>query len=146
MSSTFFVDSSVVALALGGQDSRLASCRELLATATLGVQFHASVEMVQEVMFHWLRMDPRPDAVDQARRLLEAFALHDLTVSTLSRSIHLAEVGPIVGRDAVHAAGALDAGFTEIVSADRDFDGVAGLRRLTPEQALARVQISTGGS
>ncbi len=143
MSSTFFVDSSVVALALGGQDPRRASCRELLATVTVGVQFHASVEMVQEVMFHRLRMGPRQDAVDQARRLLEAFALHDLTVSTLSRSIHLAEVGPIGDRDAVHAAGALEAGFAEIVSADRDFDGVAGLRRLTPEQALARVQTAT---
>lgn len=80
--------------------------RDLLATAEVGVQFHASLEMVQEVMFHRLRRGA-------ARQ------------------------------DAVHAASALEAGFTEIVSADRDFDGVGGLRCLTPEQASSRAHGGT---
>ena len=40
--------------------------------------------------------------------------------------------GPVRGRDAVHAATALLAGFTEIVSADKDLGSVPGLRRLDP--------------
>ncbi|GAB96796.1 hypothetical protein KILIM_049_00140 [Kineosphaera limosa NBRC 100340] len=40
------------------------------------------------------------------------------------------------GRDAVHAATALAADFSAIVSCDADFDDIPGLRRLEPEEAL----------
>ena len=39
------------------------------------------------------------------------------------------------GRDAVHAATALDAGFDTIVSTDRDFDGIPGLTQRDPRDS-----------
>ena len=52
-------------------------------------------------------------------------------------SAALVATGTIGGRDAVHAATALAAGFTEIVSADRDLDRVPGLTRRAPDDLPA---------
>lgn len=136
VSRAVFVDSSVVALALGGAHERRQDCRDLLAATVRGVQLHCCVELVQEVLFHRLRRGLRQAAVDQAYRLTEGLTLHDLTVAVLLQSVRLTETTAIGGRDAVHAACALEAGFDQIVSADRDFEGVPGLRRVTPARAL----------
>lgn len=136
LSGSVFVDSSVVALALGGAHERRQDCRDLLAATTQGVQVHCCVELVQEVLFHRLRRGPRQAVVDQAYRLIEGFTLHDFTAAILLQSVRLTETTVVGGRDAVHAACALEAGFDQIVSVDRDFEGVPGLRRLTPGHAL----------
>ena len=57
---------------------------------------------------------------------------HDFTAAIQARSLDLMEVSGVRGRDAVHAATALTAGFTEIVTNDRGFDGIPGLRRIDP--------------
>lgn len=41
--------------------------------------------------------------------------------------------GGVGGRDAVHAATALEAGISVIVSPDSDFDGIDGLSRIDPK-------------
>lgn len=139
LNGSVFLDSSVVALALGGVHERRQDCRDLLAATARGVQLHCCVELVQAVLFHRLRRGPRQAAVDQAYRLIEAFTLHDLTAAVLLQSVRLTETTAIGGRDAVHAACALEAGFDQIVSVDRDFEGVPGLRRLTPAQTLRQL-------
>lgn len=64
------------------------------------------------------------------------YVVHDFTASIQALSLDLMERSPIRGRDAVHAATALAAGFTEIVSMDRDFEDVPGLRRIAPRDAV----------
>lgn len=49
-----------------------------------------------------------------------------------ARALDLVMNSVLGGRDAVHAATALSLGFDDIVSADRDFDAVPGLRRIAP--------------
>jgi len=60
--------------------------------------------------------------------------LHTFDDEVLTRALDLAGNSELGGRDAVHAATALTAGFEEIVSADRDFDAVPGLRRIAPAE------------
>lgn len=81
------------------------------------MEFHASVELVQEFLFHRLRRVARAEAVAQARDVADLCVLHS------------------VDRDAVHAATALIDGFPAIVSPDRDFDFVVGLERIDPAAA-----------
>ena len=50
----------------------------------------------------------------------------------LATALDLIDTGTAQGRDAVHAATALRAGFSEIVSLDRDVDGIPGLTRVDP--------------
>lgn len=139
LTHTFFLDSSVVALALGGEGAQRQNCRTLLMATTGEVKLHGCVELVQEVLFHRLRRGQRQAAVVQAHQLIESLSLHDFTTAVLVRSVRLTETTAIGGRDAVHAACALEAGFDQIVSVDRDFEGVPGLRRLTPAQTLRQL-------
>lgn len=130
-----WVDTSVLVFAAGGEHPMREPCRRLIAAAAAGTaELHASVEMVQEFVFHRLRRVSRADAVSQARQAGALCALHPFDMDVLQRALELVSAG-LGGRDAVHAATALAHGFEEIVSADRDFDAVPGLRRIDPVDA-----------
>lgn len=134
MTRRIWVDTSVLALAAGGDHPLREPCRRVVTAAAAGtLEFHASVEMVQEFVFHRLRRVPRADAVAQARQAGALCVLHAFDADVLGRALDLVASAGIGGRDAVHAATALALGFEEIVSADRDFDVVPGLRRIDPE-------------
>lgn len=62
--------------------------------------------------------------------------LHTFDAAVLDRALELMAVAPIRGRDAVHAATALLAGFDHIVTVDADVVAVPGLRTLTPREVL----------
>ena len=130
---SWFVDTSVLLIAAGGDSPERTACRAFLQRAhderrTL----HASVEMVQEFVHHRMRREPRAVAVETARDLLETCVLHAFDEDVLRDALHLIEASDVRSRDAVHAATALRAGFTTIVSLDTDFDAVPGLDRLAP--------------
>lgn len=133
MTDRLWVDTSVLAHAAGGDHPQRAACRRVVAAAAAGrVELHASVEMVQEFLFHRMRRTSRLEAVAQARLASDLCVLHDLDGVVLARALELVAASELGGRDAVHAAGALLAGFSEIVSADRDFDSAPGLVRRDP--------------
>lgn len=85
-------------------------------------------------MFHRLRRTDRARAVQSARDVGEALVLHPLDAGVVATMLDLVAGSSIGGRDAVHAATALTAGFTQIVSTDPDLDAVDGLARLAPVQ------------
>lgn len=91
-----------------------------------------STEGGHEFLFHRLRMVGATVATAEFAALLELVVWHPFTEDVLRHSAQLVATGSVRGRDAVHAATALGAGFGEIVTADADFDGVPGLARLDP--------------
>lgn len=128
-----FLDATIILLASGEPSEARRACRSFLADeAATGSTFHMSVEGVQEVLFHRMRMVDRETAIAEVRDLLDMVVLHPFDDGVLEGAVDLVATSSIRGRDAVHAATALRAGFTVIVSADRDFDGIPGLRRLDP--------------
>ena len=63
--------------------------------------------------------------------------VHDFDARVLQRALELVGTHErIGGRDAVHAATALVAGIAAIISPDRAFDRVPGLRRIDPADAV----------
>lgn len=135
-----FIDTSVLLYAMGQPHPLKAVCGAVLAAAARGdVVLHASVDAVQEALYYRARRGPRQEAVADARSLSAMVVLHAFDETTAERMIDLVETTSIRGRDAVHAATALQAGFTEIVSTDPDFDDVPGLRRLDPVDLVARL-------
>lgn len=127
---TVLVDASVFLYALGGEHELRSPCREVLARQ--GLELHASVELVQEVVFHRMRRGERTDAVAVARLVADSCQLHDFDSAVLRRALSLIAEGGVGGRAAVHAATALEAGISVIVSPDSDFDGIDGLSRIDP--------------
>jgi predicted nucleic acid-binding protein len=137
-----FVDSAVIAYALGGDHPLQQVCRAILTAAAAGdVELHASTEMVQEVVFHRMRRAGsgpagRLEAVQVGRDLVAACVLHAFDDVVLNRALELVAGSSLGGRDAVHAATASVHGFDGIVTPDRDFDAVPGLVRIDPVDAL----------
>ncbi len=128
-----FVDPSVLLLAVGGEHPWREPCRAVLGAAAAGeVRLHLSVEGGQEFLFHRLRRVGRQQAVEQFALLDRLAVWHSFDVEILRRSAELVRNDHARGRDAVHAATALAAGFASIVSCDPDFDGIPGLTRLDP--------------
>lgn len=69
---------------------------------------------------------------DQVERLV---VWHAFDLDILRAARDLMARSHVRGRDAVHAATALAAGFDTIVSTDRDFDGIPGLTRRDPRDS-----------
>lgn len=128
-----FLDATIILLAAGEPGTAQHACRSFLeAQAASGSTLHMSVEGVQEVLFHRMRMVDRGTAVAEARDVQEMVVLHRFDEGVLQTAISLVATSTVRGRDAVHAATAIRAGFDAIVTTDSDFDGIPGLRRIDP--------------
>lgn len=128
-----FLDTAVLALAVGGDHALRAACRSYLERAARGeLELHVSVEALQELLFHRMRRGERDDAVALVRDVRDLCQVHAFDDAVVQRVLDLVATSSLRGRDAVHAATALVAGFSEIVTPDGDVDDVPGLRRRGP--------------
>jgi len=136
------VDTAVLVYAVGGAHPMRSDCRRIVTAAGNGqIELHASVEMVQEFVFHRMRRGDRRSAVRQAKDVAGLCVLHDFDSAVLHIALDLiADVDGLGGRDAVHAATALRHGLTMIISPVRAFDRVPGLRRLDPTVPIEQIQ------
>lgn len=134
-----FLDSSVLLLAAGAEHPLREACRGLVrAVAEKRVEGHVSTEGIQELVFHRMRKGDE-QAVRIGRGMATICTLHAFDDRVLDRALALIDEAGMRGRDAVHAATAILAGFSQIVSADADFEGVPGLSRVDPSEALDRL-------
>lgn len=138
----FLYDTAVFVYARGAQHDYRDPCRLLVSLAREGrLMGEASVELVQEYAHILRRRGLAPGLVQaQARDVAATCLLHDFTGADLQLALNLLGGHPTLRvRDAVHAATALRRGIPVIVSPDRDFDGIAGLERVDPREALERL-------
>lgn len=129
------IDSAVVIYALGEPGKARDACRTYLENLWDGEgRAYASVEMLQEVVFHRRRRlgGDNGAAVAEVRELIPAFILLAFDHEVLDLALDLMEHTTIRGRDAVHAATALAYGIPVIASPDPAFDVVPELRRVDP--------------
>jgi predicted nucleic acid-binding protein len=133
MTGGLYVDSSVLLLAVGGPHPLRDPCREVIAySARTGTALHCSVEGGQEFLFHRIRRVGSEQGIREFDVVDAMVVWHDFTHDVLRAARSLVAQGHARGRDAVHAATALGAGFGQLVSCDADFDGIPGLARLDP--------------
>lgn len=135
MERAVLVDSAVALYALGDSEPQRTICRTLIEElAVERGRAYASVEMVQEVVFHRLRRTGERDrAVREGRLIASAMTILDFDREVLDLSLELIERAPTIrGRDAVHAATAIAYGIETIASTDPAFDGIPGVTRLDP--------------
>jgi predicted nucleic acid-binding protein len=136
------VDSAIPLYAAGAEHNLRSICRDLLLSISDGRwEAYASAEMLQEFMFHRLRITgDRQRVASETRSLAGLVTVLPFDQVVLEQTVQLVANTPgIRGRDAVHAATALVNGIDCIVSPDRAFNGVPGLVRLDPNQAVQRV-------
>lgn len=136
------LDTTVLCYTVGAEHPLRDPCRRLMAAVRRGdVRASTTVEVVQEFLHVRGRRGDRTDAVELARayvRLLAPLASTDEDV--LNEALRLYDAAPALGSfDALLAAVALRHSDT-LVSADRAFAGVPGLRHVVPDATgLARL-------
>ena len=131
----YAVDTNIFLYARGSGHPYREPCRQLIdAARRTVVTLEASVELAQEFGHVLLRRGlPREDAMDEVDDVRTLCRLHPFDREVLSRAVTLLRSSASLGtRDAVHAATAIQAGLSHIVSADRALDDVPGLTRLDP--------------
>lgn len=131
----YLIDTNIFVYARGVEHRYREPCRDVLRAARDGaVALEASVEVAQEFAHLLLRRGvDRLAALEEVAELRDQCRLHafDVEVWRLVTRL-LAEHSQLGVRDAVHAATAVRAGISAIVSTDRVFDGVADLLRIDP--------------
>lgn len=131
---TALLDTAIPAYVYGKDHDLKQPCIDVMAAVSTGrLRAQASVEMVQELLFHRLRKVDRALALVQAHDAAEACLLHPFDEAVMERMFDLVAEHPrIRGRDAVHAATALEHGIPAIISPDTAYDDIPGLRRVDP--------------
>ena len=105
----YFVDTTVLLLAVGGESSEREVARAFIDRARRSrSDIHLSVEAAQEYVFHRLRRFGREVAIAEGRALAETCVFHDFTAAIQARSLDLMEVSGVRGRDAVHRFGRIE--------------------------------------
>lgn len=130
------LDTTILVYALGSEHSLREPSRRLLAAVRDGkIVATTTIGVIEEFVHVFSRRRPRATAAEFARRY--AIGLSPLLVAgeaELEQGLRLFERHDHLGAfDAVLAAVALTAGADALVSADRSFAGIRGLRHIEPE-------------
>ena len=136
----FLYDTAVFVYAVGGPHRYREPCEAIVARATAGeLAGEASVDLVQEFLHRRaVRLRDRVAAARQAREVAGLCELHPLRPEDLLMALRLFEASRgLNARDAAFAAVALNRGIEVILSPDRHFDEVPGLRRVDPADSAA---------
>lgn len=129
-----FVDTTVLAYAVGGPHEHRTACARLVhRAADADLTLHASAEAIAELVFHRMRRGPRAAAIETASLARQMLVVHAFDADVLDRALELIASTPLRSRDAVHAATALAAGFDSIVTTDADFASIPILRAVHPK-------------
>ena len=128
------IDTTVLSYAVGLEHPLRDPCRGLLRAHAEGeIEATTTIEVIQEFVHVRAGRRSRGDAVDIARRYAAALALLEPRLGDLELGLNLFERHAALGAfDAVLAALALNRRADALVSADRAFGEVPGLRWVNP--------------
>jgi predicted nucleic acid-binding protein len=129
-----FLDSSIFLYAVGREHPLRDPCLRALDGVEAGtVAVATSSEVVQEILHVLSRRELRTEAVQLARWALDLVSdVLPVRREELALACELMEESSLNSRDAVHVATMRLNGLTEILTADRHFASIQGVRRLDP--------------
>ena len=138
-----FLDSNVFLYAIGPDHPLKSHCAKILRAVAGGeVMANTSTEVVQEVLFVVGRRGDKQAATRASLGILRLFPeLLPVTRDDMLRACTIyRESDRIPPRDAVHAATMLNNHLTHIVSADRDFERIEGIRSVDPSAPMGTLR------
>lgn len=103
------------------------------------VDLYVSADAISTLFFQARKALPAPKAATMMEILLQRLRIADVTEAVIQRAFRL---GLADLEDAIQAAAALEAGIGVLVSRDaRDYKGLSDLQVLSPEIALAALEL-----
>jgi predicted nucleic acid-binding protein len=134
---TVFIDTAVIMYAAGSSHPLRDPSRRILTLVESGaLSAVTSTEVVQEIAHRFLSIGRGDIAEQLTADTVDLFApVLPITHAVVRRLPDLIARYPgLAARDLIHVATCQHEGVTDIVSPDRGFDLVAGLRRLDPTE------------
>ena len=130
------LDANILMYAAGAAHPHKQPSVDLLARiARSEIQAGCDAEVLQEILHRYRSIGRWAEGrllYEYARKLLPLVVAID--EACLDEAARLMDLHPrLTARDALHAAAVLVSGAAGFCSYDRDFDGIAGLRRLEPK-------------
>jgi predicted nucleic acid-binding protein len=140
------LDTTILAYAVGEAHQLREPCRRVLTAHAEGViQATTTIEVIQEFAHVRSQRRSRADAARIAIGYTRAFDLLVTGPEDLERGLDLFQHHPRVGSfDAVLAAVALNRGATALISADRSFGSIPGLKWIDPSSSALRHVLAEG--
>jgi uncharacterized protein len=131
------LDANVPMYASGGDHPYREACQWVMSEVTARrIAVAIDVEMMQEILYRYGALGRYQDAVTIANGLVALIPqVIPVTRDDIQTAIGLFQrYAPqgVPSRDVVHASVMLNNGLTEIITADRHFDLIAGIHRLDP--------------
>jgi uncharacterized protein len=131
------LDTYVPMYAAGAPHPYRDACRWIMNEVTHGRLLAAiDVEVIQEILYRYGALGRHADAVTMATDLLALVPdVYPVTPADVQAAVAFyQQYAPhgVRSRDVIHAAVMLNNGMTEIISADRHFDLMAGIHRTDP--------------
>jgi predicted nucleic acid-binding protein len=128
------LDTSVLIYAVGIEHPLREPCRRVFAAQGTGlIDAAVTVEVIQEFTHARARRFPRAEAASLARDYAASLRILETTADDLERGLDLFATHPALGAfDSIVAAIALNRVADALVSADRGFGSVRGLRWIDP--------------
>lgn len=133
-----FLDTNVFLYAVGGESPYRQACRDVLLAVGKGdIDAATSSEVLQEVLHVRTRRVDRNDGLHAVRSAAALVAeVLPVTGEDVLAACKVLEGHPQIStRGALHVAVMKGAGMDTLISIDRDFDTVHGIRRLDPRDA-----------
>lgn len=134
------VDVNVVMYSEGREHIYRDSCKMIMDSVdTWPNEFAIDTETLQEILHVYSGRGELEKGLAVTERLLNLFSdIIPITATEIATAIRLmATSRDLDARDAIHVAVVMEHGLEGIVSADRDFDRIPGLRRIDPMDLAA---------
>ena len=133
-----FLDTNIFLYAAGQEHEHQATCRDLLRRCADGeLDATTNVEVIQEILYVLSRRGRRHEGLLLAGHILTLFPeMLPVVREDLAYASKLLEGNQNLStRDAVHAATMKRNNISVIITTDRHFDSVPGIKRLAPSEA-----------
>jgi predicted nucleic acid-binding protein len=129
-----YLDTNVFLYAIGRASRFKSPCQRVLKAVAEGELVGETSVLTLQELVHQRRRRGDLHAADRGREVAAMCrALHPVDVGLSLDALRLVEEHPQLGTgDAFHAATARAHGLDVLISADADFDGVDGFRRVVP--------------
>lgn len=131
----FLIDANIPMYASGKAHPLKQPCLSVQEAIARGeIKAVTDAEVLQEILHRYTALNERERAVEVCRLFLQVVPdVLPVTRSVMERAMELHIRFPqLQARDSLHAAVMLEYGIGHIISADKHFDGVAGITRLDP--------------
>ena len=138
--TTYFLDTNIFMYAAGRDHPLKAPCVEILRhVAQETIDALVNTEVLQEILYRYSAIGELERGLRLANLAVDQVGGNVLPVTLADMQLALELMrqygASIKSRDAVHAATVLNNQLTYILSADRHFDQIESITRLTPHQA-----------